>query len=143
VGGIVAATIAIVAVVIVLAVPRGTQPSDEQQIRAVVAGMQEAWNRTDFGAYRGYLCKDNQRFWAELGVDDAGATTMRERGRAEFTVHSVNVSGARAQASVKEKYSNGDEPPESTEHFVLEEGKWKFCETKLMNEPTSQRLRHT
>ena len=128
---------------IVLAVPRGSKPSDEQQIRAVVAGMQEAWNRTDFNAFRDYLCKDNQRFWAALGADNAGATTMRERGRAEFTVHSVDVSGDKARASVKEKYSNGDETPETTEHFVLEEGSWKFCETKLMTESARQRLQHT
>jgi Domain of unknown function (DUF4878) len=141
VGGIVAVAAAAVTV-IVLAIPHGPKPSDEEQIRAVVAGMQDAWNRTDFDAYRGYLCKDNQRFWAALGADNAGASTMLQRGRAEFTVHSVDVSGDKAQASVKETYSNGDEPPETTEHFVHEDGNWKLCETKLMNTP-EPRLQHT
>lgn len=105
--------------------------------------MQDAWNRTDFDSFRGYLCTGNQQFWAMLGDDGSVAAMMRQRGRAEFTVRGVQVTGDKARVSVKEKYSNGDEPPEITENFVLEAGTWKLCETGLMNENPAQHLRHT
>jgi hypothetical protein len=145
-GGIIAgiiATVTAAVVVIVVAVTPGPKPSDEQQIRAVVAGMQEAWNRSDFDAFRGYLCKGNQWFWSTIGDSGSAAMTMRQRGRAQFTVNSVQVAGDSAKASVKESYSNGAQPPETTEDFVHEDGKWKVCEPNLMNEAVPQRLPRT
>ena len=140
--GVACAVITAAVTAIVLVVTLEYKPSNEERIRSVVAGMQDAWNRSDFDSFRGYLCVENQRFWTMIGDDSSVAGIMRQRGRAEFTVKRVEVAGDRARVSVKEKYTNGDEPPETSENFVLEAGNWKLCESSPMNEAPAQRPRH-
>lgn len=105
-----AAAVVVVAVVLGLAFGLGwgtTQASDEDQIRAVVAEIQTAWNNSDYHF----------------------AQTRKDSGEVTFTVKTVTSSGDSAAADTTDTFTNTPKPQPDTLPFKKDDGAWKYCTT--------------
>ncbi|MCG5432398.1 hypothetical protein LV457_08830 [Mycobacterium sp. MYCO198283] len=108
----------------------GAATSDAQQISAVVAAMEKAYDDSDWLAFGASVCAAQR-----LDFDDAFDPWLSRRrgsGPGEFDVQAVSVDGARAQATVALRFVNrefdtafGADPVQW--RFVREGGAWKWC----------------
>lgn len=126
---------AIVATVLYFVV--GSKPSDEDQIRAGVAGMTDAWNRSDYAAWRGYVCTKLKNENHDNDDNDTSEAFFKEArpatGRQDITVQSVHIDGD--NATVYEKWEDenkaGKDPTDTAgtgqENWARESGHWKWC----------------
>jgi len=130
IGAIVAAValVAIVAVVRFL-VLRDVKPSDEEQIRSVLASEEDAWNKSDFDKFWDITCKsvresdEFKKFDFQNSRDGLGHVVI--------TVKSVEINGDKATAHVELNYENTDDSGTHDEEFVKENGEWKECSKYL------------
>jgi len=127
IGGAVAAVavVAIVATALGVVFTRESKPSDEEQIRQVIASMVDAWNNSDFEKYRQAVCEKNQKdsYFSEeffLYMTDS-------RGPIHITVKSVEVKGDTAIAVIDVKLRDAEQTDE--DEYVRENGEWKQCST--------------
>lgn len=120
-GGIAAAVVAVVVAVVLVVFVGGSEPSDEDQIRAVAAKLQDAWNHDDLDTTRELHCRERQ---SVVEIDNAKKMPHRV-----ITVKSVEVKGDKAEALVVNDFDPNDEypPDEGTWDFVRESGRWKVC----------------
>jgi hypothetical protein len=99
--------------------------SDEDQIRAVVAGIESAWNNTDYDAFMKHTCH-------EFATDPSNSETSfkhdrSQNGEATLKVTSVKVTGDKADVTVDRKYADQSKPRSVQLGFVKEDGEWKMC----------------
>ena len=112
-------------VAVVFFVTRDSKPSDEELIRAAVAAVDDAWNRSDLEALESHVYKEHLRDHA-LDEDDF-QEAREEDGRLTSTVHSVKVTAGKATPNIEQKYENKDESDTNDIEFVRENGEWKYC----------------
>ena len=130
IGGVVAAiaVVAIAAAVLVVVLTRESKPSDEEQIRAVLTGMQDAWNGENWNEFKGFVCEPSMQ--DDPPTDEDLQEERDQQGRSELTVKSIEISGDKASASVEQTYENSDEPDTEDVDFVREGDDWKVCFTE-------------
>jgi hypothetical protein len=103
------------------------RPSDEEQIRAVIAGIEAAENRNDDEALKRYSCVDGVPFSLlhQLGADDVKGKNMFA-----LPVESISVTGDKATARVRlqlgDKGRKAVDAPMRLE-FVRRGDTWKAC----------------
>jgi hypothetical protein len=126
-GGIIGGLLAVVltlGAVLTVVTARSAPPSDEEQIRAVLTGMEDSYNRSDYAGFASHLCADMRADadfelgWHERRADD---------GRVDITVNSVDVTGDDAVANVEFAAANHDEPKTLDMDFLRQETEWKAC----------------
>lgn len=101
-----------------------TPGSDEDQIRATLAGIQDAWNDSDYSTFISYACG---RIHNRKSNTESEFTHQRnEVGSITFAVDSISISGATAKIEVTEAFSNQDTASESFD-FVKEDDEWRLC----------------
>jgi hypothetical protein len=122
------AVIAIVATILVVTLggARPAGPSDEEQIRAVVDGFEEAWNRSDFEKFTSLVCAESLNN-GDAPAKDEFMEQRRDDGRIELTVTSVDVHGEKATAKVDETNPQKHDTKSEDLDLVRENGKWKAC----------------
>ena len=118
VGGIVAEVIAIVVVVIIL-VASNSEPSDEERIRAIVNGLEETYNDSDFEAFRQYLCTGLR--------DEITEESWHSDEHWSLTIESLEITGDTATATVTNDFDGTDEPETEEISLLREDGEWKAC----------------
>jgi hypothetical protein len=133
VGGIVAAfaVIGIVAAVLIATLGSKTTagpsgPTDEEQIRTVVQGFEDAWNNSDFERFKTFIC-DASLNNGEAPAEDEFLEQRDADGRIELTVTSVKVNGGTATATVEEMNPQQHEKKSEDLDLVHENGGWKAC----------------
>lgn len=116
--------LALVTVLGVATSPPALADADEDQVRAVLNGMNGSYNRTDFGGFASHLC-------AEL-LDSASfaADWFKSRstdGPTRITVNSVEVIGDDALANVRFEAANRKDTKTLDIEFLREGAEWKAC----------------
>lgn len=124
IGGVAAAAVAVALIVaVVLIFILGSKPSDEEQIRSVIASLEDAYNNSDLDALNAHLCEADRD---DSGEDGFGARN-NDDGALDVTVNSIEVNGDTAEVNTTDTYANGDDAEETTATFVRENGEWRAC----------------
>ncbi len=119
--------LAIATALMVFSVAPAQAGTEEDQVRAVLDGMNTAYNGSDFDAFASHVCLDMRQ-----GDDfEAGWYQSRKAdGPTSITVTSVDVAGnppAQAIANVRFAAANHTDPKTLQVDFVREDAEWKAC----------------
>ena len=119
------AVVSAVAAGMVLLAPASAQAAtDEDQVRAVLNGMNGSYNSSDFTAFASHLCAD-MRSAADF---EAGWYASRKSdGPTQITINSVDVTGADAVANVRFQAANHTDAKTLDVEFLREGAMWKAC----------------
>jgi hypothetical protein len=123
-GSALAAALAMVAVLIVVTTRPAPAVTDEDQVRAVLAGMNGSYNESNFEAFASHVCADMLR----NNSYEAGWYESRQTdGPTQITVNSVAVTGDGAVANVQFVAANQADPKTLDVDFLREGDQWKAC----------------
>jgi hypothetical protein len=118
----------IVAGMILLSPGPAGAATDEDQVRAVLNGMNGSYNRTDFGSFASHLCADMLR---AAGFEAGWYASRKSDGPTQITINSVEVTGvsdiARAVANVRFQAANHADARTLDVEFLREGAEWKAC----------------
>jgi hypothetical protein len=100
--------------------------TDEQQIRDVIQGEQDAYNTSNWALYRSLVC-DHMR--AEFsGPNEAIMDNARQQtGLLDVLVGAITVTGDQASAVVTQHQERGTPPNTGSFRLVREADGWKVC----------------
>jgi hypothetical protein len=101
--------------------------TDEDQVRAVLDGMNSSYNRSDFGAFASHLCADKLR---TAGFEAGWYASRKADGPTQITINSVEVTGVpqpRAVANVEFQAANHADAKVLDVEFVRAGSEWKAC----------------
>jgi hypothetical protein len=119
-----AAALPIAAVLFVVVTRQAAPATEEDQVRAVLAGMNGSYNRSDFEAFASHVCadvlqaKDYEAGWHQSRNSD---------GPTRITVNSVDVKGADAVANVRFIAANHEDAKTLDIDFLRDGAEWKAC----------------
>lgn len=120
---VVAAAVTIVAAFIVITTRPTPAATDEDEVRAVLNGMNGSYNHSDFDAFASHVCADML-----AGDFKAGWYASRSAdGPTEITVNSVDVRGDDAVANVRFEAANHEDAKTLDIDFLREGAEWKAC----------------
>lgn len=102
--------------------------SDEDQVRAVLDGMNGSYNRTDFDEFASHLCADMLQ---ADGFKSGWYESRKADGPTRITVNSVAVMGNDAVANVRFEAANREDAKTLDVDFVREAAKWKACRYQI------------
>lgn len=106
---------------LLLAVPAQAR-GDEDAVRAVLQGMNDSYNRSDFGGFAAHLC-------ADMLISPAYAAGWYQSrsadGPTRITVNTVSVRGDQALANVRFSATEHDKTLDI--EFLREGPEWKAC----------------
>ena len=126
-GSALAAALAVVAVLFLVTTRPAPAVTDEDQVRAVLAGMNGSYNESNFEAFASHVCADMLRNNSyEAGWYDSRQTD----GPTQITVNSVDVTGdpaSLAVANVQFVAANQADPKTLDVDFLREGDQWKAC----------------
>jgi hypothetical protein len=119
-GGVVAAVVA-----------AGTGPAwaatDEDQVRAVLNGMNGSYNRSDFEGFASHLCADMLK---PAGFEAGWYASRSSDGPTQITINSVQVTGGphpQAVANVRFQAANRPDAKTLDVEFLRAGADWKAC----------------
>jgi hypothetical protein len=125
---IVAAAVAITTGLGVLASAPSSAATDEDQVRAVLNGMNTSYNRTDFGSFASHLCADLRD---ATGFEAGWYASRKSDGPTQITINSVEVTEVpgpqSAVANVRFLAANHAEAKTLDVEFRREGAEWKAC----------------
>ena len=101
--------------------------TDEDQLRAILNGMNASYNRTDFGSFATHLCAGMR---SAAGFEAGWYASRKSDGPTQITINSVEVSGAphpQAVANVRFQAANHAGAKTFDVEFLREGGDWKAC----------------
>ncbi|BBY80626.1 transcriptional regulator [Mycolicibacterium pulveris] len=99
--------------------------TDQEQIRAVLEGMNDAYNRFDFAGFAEYVCAAMRE---ADGFEADWYSSRRVDGPTRITVGSVAVSGDPASSAVANVRFEAAEHTETLAvDFVREQARWRAC----------------
>jgi hypothetical protein len=115
---------AIVAGLVLLSSAPAQAATDEDQVRAILNGMNGSYNRSDFTGFAAHLCDDMLK-----GADfKAGWYASRKSdGPTEITINSVQVKGSDAVANVRFQAANHVDAKTLDVEFRRDGADWKAC----------------
>ncbi|HZN80786.1 MAG TPA: transcriptional regulator [Mycobacterium sp.] len=123
-----AAAMAITMGLSVLASAPSSAASDEDQVRAVLNGMNASYNRTDFGTFASHLC---EAMLNAAGLEAGWYASRKSDGPTQITINSVDVTGGPrpqvAVANVRFVAANHSDAKTLDVEFLREAGEWKAC----------------
>jgi hypothetical protein len=118
------AALALTAVVSVVTPAPALADADEDQVRAVLSGMNGSYNLTDFGGFASHLC-DELLHSASFAAD--WFKSRSTDGPTRITVNSVQVIGDDAIANVRFEAANRKDSKTLDVEFLREGAEWKAC----------------
>ena len=115
---------AIVAGLVLLSSAPAQAATDEDQVRAILNGMNGSYNRSDFTGFAAHLCDDMLK-----GADfEVGWYASRKSdGPTEITINSVQVKGPDAVANVRFQAANHADAKTLDVEFRRDGADWKAC----------------
>ncbi|MDT5013148.1 MAG: hypothetical protein QOH57_4765 [Mycobacterium sp.] len=117
-GVIALGVVAIIATVLVLTLGGEPAQSDEEQVRAAVATLEDSFNRQDTEAYRAIHCRSRQ---TSKAVNPKGL-------HRETTIKSLKIDGDKATAQIETDWQHDELGPQpGTYELVRESDRWKVC----------------
>ncbi|OBB72339.1 hypothetical protein [Mycobacterium sp. 852014-52144_SCH5372336] len=102
--------------------------SDEDQVRAVLDGMNGSYNREDFASFAAHICAPMRR---SAGFAAEWYASRKADGPTQVTVSSVRVAGEpalTAVATVRFAAANRPEAKIFDIDFLREDDEWKACQ---------------
>lgn len=110
-----------VATLIIVSQKADAPKSDEDQIRAALSGLVEAYNNSDYDTYVSHICPSERS-----GLADASELKQdrSDTGRLSFDDISIDVTGDTAKVTATATVENEEEPDTQTVDFVKEDGRW-------------------
>ncbi len=121
------ATFAALAMASVAAAGPASAATEEDQIRAVLDGMNTSYNRADFVSFASHVCSGMKK---ADGFEEGWRASRQTDGPTDITVYSVSVTGtppSRAVADVKFAAANRSDAKVMEVDFVREGAQWKAC----------------
>lgn len=115
---------AIVAGMVLLAPASAQAATDEDQVRAVLNGMNGSYNSSDFTGFASHLCADLRR---AAGFEAGWYASRKSDGPTQITINSVDVTGADAIANVRFQAANHVAAKTLDVEFLREGAEWKAC----------------
>lgn len=106
---------------------RASAAGDEDQVRAVLDGMNGSYNREDFGSFAAHVCASMRR---AAGFEDEWHASRKADGPTRIEVGSVTVAGEpRLTAVATVRFAAANQPSAKTFDidFLREGGEWKAC----------------
>ena len=102
--------------------------TDEDQVRAVLDGMNGSYNRSDFNAFASHLCTTLRQ---ADGFEAGWRKSRVADGPTHITINSVKITGAgddsRAVADVRFEAANHEDAKILAIDFLREGAEWKAC----------------
>ncbi|KUI43225.1 hypothetical protein AU197_25160 [Mycobacterium sp. IS-1590] len=101
---------------------------EEDQVRAVLDGMNGSYNRADFASFAEHVCAPMRR---AAGFEDEWYASREADGPTRISVSSVTVAGKPVVSAVATvRFSAENQPSAKTFDidFLREEGEWKACQ---------------
>ena len=117
-------TLTILAIVGVAAAGPAQAATDEDQVRAVLNGMNGSYNQSDFPGFAAHLC-DNMRKAA--GFEAGWYASRKSDGPTQITINSVQVTGVDAVANVRFQAANQPHAKTFDVEFRRDGADWKAC----------------
>jgi hypothetical protein len=117
----------IVAGIALLAPPSAGASTDEDQVRAVLTGMNTSYNRTDFGSFATHLCSNMLK---AAGFEAGWYASRKSDGATQIIINSIDVTGgshAQAVANVRFQAANHQDPKTLDVEFLRQGAEWKAC----------------
>ena len=117
----------IVAALLVLPIAPARAGIDEDQVRAVLDGMNASYNGTDFDGFASHLCTEMR---SADGFEAGWYQSRRADGPTSITVMSVDIAGtppSLAVADVRFAAANHADAKILEVGFVRESAQWKAC----------------
>ena len=119
---------AIVCGLIALASGSAQAATDEDQVRAVLTGMNGSYNSSDFRGFASHLCADMLK---TAGFEAGWYASKKSDGPTQITINSVEVAGVsdarRAVANVRFDAANHADTWTLDVEFLREGAQWKAC----------------
>lgn len=98
--------------------------SDEDQVRAVLRGMNASYNGADFSGFASHLCPDMLQ---SAGFAAGWYASRKTDGPTEITVNSVHIFGNDAVANVRFEAANRKDAKTLDIDLVRDGSDWKAC----------------
>jgi hypothetical protein len=98
--------------------------TDEDQVRAVLNGMNGSYNRSDFSGFAAHLCDDMRN---GAGFEAGWYASRKSDGPTQITINSVQVTGAAAVANVRFQAANHADAKIVDVEFRRDGADWKAC----------------
>jgi hypothetical protein len=102
--------------------------TDEDQVRAVLNGMNGSYNSSDFTGFASHLCADMLK---AAGLEAGWYASRKSDGPTQITINSVEVAGVsdirRAVANVRFEAANHADTKTLDVEFLREGAEWKAC----------------
>ncbi|KUI12917.1 hypothetical protein AU193_03990 [Mycobacterium sp. GA-1285] len=102
--------------------------SDEEQVRAVLDGMNGSYNRVDFASFATHVCASMR---GAAGFEAEWYAGRQADGPTRISIHSVTIAGkppSSAVATVRFAATNQPSTKTFDIDFVREGGEWKACQ---------------
>jgi hypothetical protein len=118
---------AIVAGMVLLAPASAQAATDEDQVRAVLNGMNGSYNRSDFKEFASHLCADMLK---AAGFEAGWYASRKSDGPTQITINSVEVADVphpQAVANVRFQAANHLEAKTLDVEFLRNGAEWKAC----------------
>jgi hypothetical protein len=123
-GAVAVVALTLVALFIALGARSGPVASDEDEVRAVLDGMNGSYNRSDFAGFSSHLCPDMLR---ANGYEAGWYQSRKSDGTTQITVNSVDVTGDDAVANVRFQAANHEDTKTLDIDFLRQGVDWKAC----------------
>ncbi|MGV0714039.1 transcriptional regulator [Mycolicibacterium sp. XJ662] len=99
--------------------------TDKEQVRAVLNGMNDSYNRFDFDAFATYVCAAMRD---DDGFEPAWYSSRRVDGPTRISVGSVSVAGDPATSAMANvRFEAAHHTETLAVEFVREGAQWKAC----------------
>jgi hypothetical protein len=115
---------AIVAGLVLLSSAPAQAATDEDQVRAILNGMNGSYNRSDFTGFATHLCDDLLK---GAGFEAGWYASRKSDGPTEITINSVQVKGPAAVANVRFQAANRADAKTLDVEFRRDGADWKAC----------------
>jgi hypothetical protein len=116
--------VAVVAGLVLLSSTPAHAATDEDQVRAILNGMNGSYNRSDFTGFAAHLCED---MLEGAGFEAGWYASRKSDGPTQITINSVQVTGPAAVANVRFQAANRADAKTLDVEFRRESGDWKAC----------------
>jgi len=119
--------LAIAAALMVFSAAPAQAGTDEEQVRAVLDGMNASYNGSDFDSFASHVCADMRQ---ADGFEAGWHRSRKTDGPTSITVMSVEVAGnppSQAIASVRFAAANHTDAKTLEVDFIRESAEWKAC----------------
>ena len=115
---------AIVAGLVMLSSAPAQAATDEDQVRAVLNGMNGSYNRSDFSGFAADICDDMLN---GAGFKAGWYASRKSDGPTQITINAVQVNGVNAVANVRFQAANHADAKTLDVEFRRDGADWKAC----------------